>query len=295
VKIFAVIALLFALVPTSAMAAGVSADKQAQINQAVNEVSAKIAKDVITLTHDIRVYHWFNLKSKSLEGATVRHPMYTRYAFGGMKAFWRLPRKSTDSVAGVGLYAALDPVSTKSYGNTVLEITIKKGARILKGTFGGLSTRVDGVIKPWLFSFSNSKFPLLAPDSPDTDTIARLVARKLRIVGLSYHYDNDASLVCEESREVAFVLFSQLDEKGAIRTDSFDVIGLAPRRTRESQEAVEAYSRVGNFFESSNEVAKFGIRHHPFPGKYHDLTDDEVKDWKEHIFACEHLHPEETR
>jgi hypothetical protein len=295
VKILVAVALLISLLPNSSSAAGISAAKQAQINQVVNEVSAKLADNVITLTHDIRVYHWFTLKSKGLEGVGVRHPMYARYAANGMKAFWRVPRKATDSVAGVGLYVALDPYSTKSYGNTVLEITIKKGTRLLKGSFGGLSTKVDAVLKPWLFSFKGSNFSELAPDSPDTDTIARLVAKKLRVVGLSYHYDNDASLVCEDSREVAFVLFSQLDEKGAVRTNWFDVIGLAPRSTRESQEALEAYSRVGNFFESGNEVGRFGIRHHPFPGKYHQLTDEEVTEWREHIFACDNLHPEEKR
>jgi hypothetical protein len=121
------ILILFALIVFSGFA-------RAGTNQEAALIRQLLAPNVMTLDRDIKVYHYFNMSAPKRE-VDVNHPVFMNYFKRGIVKHWTeiITDEEVAAVVGAGIYAATDPIKSRSYGNTAIEITIKKGTRILVG------------------------------------------------------------------------------------------------------------------------------------------------------------------
>ncbi len=238
--------------------AATDAKTEAAIKKLVTEYTPHVA----TLTRDVRVYHWTYIRGEDPEKIPVRHPVFLRLMNVGMSGFWRLP-SNRGGALGAGVYAALDPNSSRHYGDSLMEITIKKGAKVLNF---------------WL--------------NVGTDEVKKEVIKRLGVVGFLYDYTATAK-ICSTISQKAILLTGIVDEKSNRATmQGLDVIGLVKRVSRENAEAADAYDRIEKFIDEETGVAMGGAPQ-IFPGKYQPMNEQEKADWREHIYTCDNLHLED--
>jgi hypothetical protein len=114
------------------------ANKDSEKSPSAQEITRLMAKEfaphVITLTRDIKVYHYFEWTRKAGPGREVplKYPLFQNLFRSLLGDFWLEFREEYNGkAAGPGMYAAIDPIISESYGNTMLEVTLKKGSKIL--------------------------------------------------------------------------------------------------------------------------------------------------------------------
>lgn len=83
----------------------------------------QIKPSIIELSHDITVFHW--TKKSFTSAAEIENYLKKSISKSSSKT-----NNSGDQV-GPGLYLALDPKSTKSFGDNLITIRLKKGTRIM--------------------------------------------------------------------------------------------------------------------------------------------------------------------
>jgi hypothetical protein len=257
-----------------------STASDSEIKSYIETISTKLEPEVVALKHDVRLYHWFRVKSGTFENVTVRNAFFQRYSKVGMSAFWRSKdHQNPKYFYGIGLYAAIDPFSSQSWGNAVLEITVKKGSRILPtgNSWTGLLLEHLSKIAPRVY----------AMDADDITKISKGVYEKLQIVGVTYYFVSAVKpTVCSSAEPVAFILSGLLDRKtGLASSEGIEVIALVPRNSRESDEAKAAYRRVGAYY-ASQESAIF-FEKLVAPSENAALKPDEKQELREHIFSCD--------
>jgi hypothetical protein len=202
-----------------------------------------------------------------------------------LMGFWIY--RELDSTAilmeGRGLYAALDPFSSRYFGNTLLEITIKKGSKVLLQGQGIFSLY-------WAATANNSQ---LQENQELEDRVKRSVIHKLAVVGFTYEYDNGINTFCSKHQDVAFLLSGTLNSQiRSIDSSAFDVIGLVPRKSRENDEARGTYKRIGSLYQylkQTDLLHRSDLRPQTRPfdgGNYRESNVDELKQIRPSTFSC---------
>jgi hypothetical protein len=184
----------------------------------------------------------------------------------------------------------------------MLVVTLHKGTKILKahGPSAIVSeTPVDRYLDGASHNFLWRNFI----------SVRRLAFSKLGVIGYSYAYGTYLNGICPSYYQVpAFLLFGLKDLKsGALTAPNIDVIGLVKRKSRESQEAVDAYSKILAeasvlFQKTPNMIYYYGIN--PLTGTMRSLlfekadllnarqlTPAELAKVQDQTFTCNRLHP----
>jgi hypothetical protein len=185
--------ILFAIVLFSAFA-------RADINQEAAVIRQLLAPNVMTLDRDIKVYHYFSMSNPKRE-VDVNHPVFTNYFKRGIVKHWTeiITDEEVAAVVGAGIYAATDPIKSRNYGNTALEITIKKGTRILVG----VDVRVPRAsakildLERWMSKNQtelSTAFPLFA--TAYREPYLKVLA-ELKVAAVSYIWQSGAFKICK--------------------------------------------------------------------------------------------------
>lgn len=99
-----------------------------------------LTKDLLTsakvLQNDIHIFNYFTLEKvwPELESAAGREAFVQRYLSQRAGSFWDFDFTDSSTknyAAGAGLYFAIDPLISKTYGNSFIELVIPKGTRII--------------------------------------------------------------------------------------------------------------------------------------------------------------------
>jgi hypothetical protein len=122
-----------------------SSSQKATMSEIKDLLWKDVQNRVITLTRDVRVYHYFQWKAPAgpRREVDLKAKLFQTYFRGELGQFWKESPQSS-GVAGPGLYSAIDPAVSSGYGETMLEITLKKGTRIIDlGDSLGLSSELS--------------------------------------------------------------------------------------------------------------------------------------------------------
>jgi hypothetical protein len=249
-----------------------SAFCETEVDRYTNEIVKMLEPHVITLSRDINVFHWTESIPYNLKDLRTHDPIFAKVALANMNRFWFNVQKE-EPERGLGLYSAIDPASTNYYGQSVLQITLKKGTRILS-TASGLAKFIAG----YFTDIRNSYF-----DTASVKEIAFLkkqIARELGIVGWTYDFGlNAKNDICLESQK-AMVLIG--NGSGGLPT-SIEISGIAQRALLEDAQASDFYARIISFREASPKAIYLAnLYDHPSA----PLTEAQKQYWREHIFAC---------
>lgn len=169
--------------------------------QEISQLMAKeFAPQVIKLTRDVKVYHYFTWTRKPGPEREVplKHPLFQNLFRSLLGDFWlEFGEEYNTKAAGPGMYAAIDPIISESYGNTMLEVTLKKGSKILD-----LSSKINysSIFTDKLNSFVQDKINSKHILDGGFDTFA------LRYFAISNRIKNDPTVVQKYKNQPHYVL-----------------------------------------------------------------------------------------
>ncbi len=172
---------------------------------------------VYELERPVLMYNWSQggLKLKS-----ASDPIGVKMVVNGAKSYWRSQNNvdNDDNMYGFGLYAALDPVATRSYGEfegnwVLLEMKLPQGFRTLDlGRDGNnaFPQRIQKILTdakcPSRWADATSMFDsLMQPKSPKVETecmnlIRAVFQQNLAIDGFLYNYNSSEFAECVDPR-----------------------------------------------------------------------------------------------
>jgi hypothetical protein len=240
----------------------------------VDELSNLLARDlkpyVRTLSRDVSVYHYYH---RSVKGYAPTDSKEFLQHYDGSIALYQYDDQTHVEVAGPGLYAAVDPASSREYGNAMLEITFKAGSRILvhpRNYMIALDAELVAKSEGWLAQNQ------LIGDLFSLNQIRPVTKRaleKLDVIAYTYGYSGRAQEgVCSEIAQEAFVIFGKRSS-GLISIKGFTDTKPALSSVRERLE----YRRI-------YELASWGKA---------IVSPWNVNYWRSHLFGCDHLYPED--
>jgi hypothetical protein len=126
------------------------------LSSAAEELKTQLAPFTVPLASDTVLFHWTN--HISLPSELSKYLNDVPLDFGNTT--WH-----TDDWVGPGLYLALDPLTSFSFGNTLVELTIAKGTSLVYANAPGampLKISSDSKIRQWLIQAGK-----LAGKAPD--------------------------------------------------------------------------------------------------------------------------------
>jgi hypothetical protein len=220
-----------------AIPAAAHADQAADTRQMLADY---VRPYVQTLPREFHVYHW-TAGSKITGSADAQlppmDPRIRDYATRIKDLFWNPFRNADGGMAGDGLYVAIDPVASRSYGDTLLQIVMPEGTRFL--AFGlqyfpplllramqaqgcDQNTVVSLFVRSWT--------------SEDCRRLRDRVTRDLDIQAIRYSWSSSLYRICNRLVPWAFVI---IDER-ALNPDRI----VAFRPADAPQPDAHAYNRV---------------------------------------------------
>ncbi len=173
---------------------------QGGIDLEADTIRELLAPNIMTLDRDIKVYHYFSVSNPKRE-VDVNHPLFMNYFKRGIVKHWTeiITDEEIAAIVGAGIYAATDPIKSLSYGNTALEITIKKGTRILVGVDVRVPRAAAKVLdlERWMSSGQtelSTAFPLFATVHREAYV---KVLTELKVAAVSYLWQSGAFKICK--------------------------------------------------------------------------------------------------
>lgn len=203
---------------------------------------AELEPMIKTLDHEIDVFHWFEatMITKGWDNKYEKESLTARqYARSLQNNYFSWDFDYGTGMQGRGLYASRTISSTRSYGDNVLKITIPEGSNYLdlegnspnkqemyigQETINAL-TKV-GCDLPLNRSVGGGRYRINKFDfSADSSCreIFNSVIRNLEAKFMTYQYGQHESKVCEDHRDVAFVLIDV-----PMNEDTVDSFSLEP-------------------------------------------------------------------
>jgi hypothetical protein len=158
--------------------------------EATSSVEAQLVADLVRelrpyvglLDRDAKVYHWFVNTNKD-QDLSLRDPYFSQHYERTRSSFYRDNVNGEYDVLGPGVYAAATPWFSKSYGNNMLEISIKKGVPVLQypaDSVFGLTKRLNQI-----FIMRLGAKPTQVGDAAFTESeLRRYTARALDTLGV---------------------------------------------------------------------------------------------------------------
>lgn len=184
-------------------------------------------------------YHYTNLplQQPELADPDSRQRFVENYIQPRMGYAWYVNAVGNNAMAaGPGLYAALDPIVSSGYGNTLFRFSVKSSqARYLKVAFYSLRSNDstvtgDPALIRWFqsgigFNLGIYLYPTYSKDPTALAGKALLlqIFRKLNIIALEYPYSSViGTSFCSNSRQVAMVFFGRPVSESSYQIDPKD-------------------------------------------------------------------------
>lgn len=234
----------------------------------------KIKANIRVLEKDITVYHYYKTTGYPDDADwSMGSKNYRNYFVRSLGIFFRSEGTSTsEGVAGDGIYAAADPEATSIYGTRLLEITIKKGAKIIPANFTKNLAESDAQV---VVEFQQMKTALLQAGYPGASQMTykkntqyndgesasptfyhaspslRREIMKLGIVAYSYRFNSN----CQGTQN-AYVLMGRSNDfdgvsKGKnVSLQDFSVVGYSKDYKKMTVRERPNYLRLSKFFKA---------------------------------------------
>lgn len=267
---------------------------QDQIDLAARSLADDYRPFVITLDRDIKVYHYFNDKSFNADWP-LNSWMFEHRLNRAINYFWV---DTGDLFSNEALYAAHDPVSSRWKGDTLLEITIRKGSRILLGHLKTINLS-DKTINAIKVVMGSTFFPPHNRMDSDLQVIPRpVLASALKLLGgvevATYDWGGaEKNAVCSTVSGAAFIIMGtpvdlSLARQGfGVIARNMSVVGYTPLATDFSDPVKRAaYERIERFLHVSSQVLNVNIA----SANVGPIPAEERSAWREQIFSCESVH-----
>ena len=189
-------------------------------------VSAKILKT------EKKIYNYFYLEQvwKELESEQGRYDFVTRYLSERAGSFWNSAFNDASPknyAGGAGLYFAIDPHISKSYGNTFIQLTMPPGTRFInvvnpipvkKETMAALVA--DGVITASQIAelfpkqagfYRDTLRAMVQPQFADFRRLVQSIFTTNNIQFVEYNFNSSLSTFCVKHSYSAFVFVGKSD------------------------------------------------------------------------------------
>lgn len=247
---------------------------------AISLLNRDLKPSMKSIEKPIRLYTYFNINGglNSLNTLNKRQDLLNRFFAATMMNFWNVEATGVKGInAGLGLYTAIDPHTSKSFGNVAAEIEIAKGTSYLD-VYNPIvlgSDTINQLIKENLIfkneinaifimhkgRYAFSRDTLRAMVRPEYKNFRKLVQRifiQSNLVMIEYNWQSSLPGFCRMNRASAFVLVGRVttNTQGAARLiDNFSKILITeeelPNRSAAESSAV---ARVLKFKNMLNEM-----------------------------------------
>ena len=283
--------------------------------QAIDLLNRDLSKSVKEVKQPIRLYTYFNVSGQlnTLDSFQKRNSLAQRFFTNTMMHFWNLDSTATKNInAGLGLYAAIDPHISRSYGNVFAEIGISQGLKYLdvyKPILVGKDT-IAALIKENLI-MRNEINAILIPSGPgryafSRDTLRAMVKpefkefRKVvhrifltnKIVMLEYNWESSLPGFCRMNRASAFVLVGTISKnaQGADQVqDSFSKLLISesgfPNQTELEKETTRRVLKFKSMLSQMSAKVTYGQKVRVVNSHYTDA--DEKLNIFDRTYSCE--------
>lgn len=183
----------------------------------------------------IRLYTYFNVSGQlsTLDTLQKRNSLMQRFFNSSMMHFWNVESTATKNInAGLGLYAAIDPHVSRSYGNVFVEIGVAKGLKYLdvynpilvgKDTLAALikedlilRNEINAILVPsgkGRYAFSRDTLrAMVKPEFKEFRKIVQRIFLTNKLVMLEYNWESSLPGFCRMNRASAFVLVGDVSK-----------------------------------------------------------------------------------
>ena len=209
---------------------GFSAKAEDQAIALLNRDLSPSIKEIKKPTH---LYNYFNVSGSlnTLDSLQKRNSLMQRFFATTMMQFWNLESTATKNInAGLGLYAAIDPHISRSYGNVFTEIEIAKGIKYLdvynpilvgKDTLAALikeglilRNEISAILIPsgkGRYAFSRDTLrAMVKPEFKEFRKIVQRIFITNKLVMLEYNWESSLPGFCRMNRASAFVMVGNI-------------------------------------------------------------------------------------
>lgn len=198
-------------------------------DSAIALLNRDLTNSMKQIQEPIRLYSYFNVSGQlnTLDSLQKRNALMQRFFNSTMMHFWNVESTATKNInAGLGLYAAIDPHVSRSYGNVFVEIGIAKGLKYLdvynpiivgKDTLAALikedlvlRNEINSILIPagkGRYAFSRDTLrAMVKPEFKEFRKIVQRIFLTNKLVMLEYNWESSLPGFCRMNRASAFVL-----------------------------------------------------------------------------------------
>lgn len=275
-------------------------------NNLEEQLLSELKLSLKPIPETVILYHYFFVDDTEilLQSPLGRKTLVDQHMQTHASYFWNMQAYNNGSMmAGAGLYTAVDPLASRNYGNTAIEIKINKPAYYLNlvgkgsdGTFISLSLAQQLGIPSHTFSIekngtvrlnSDLLSMLLSPEFNQLKHVLLRVFKKLNAVGFEYSFATSASALCStSSRHSALVIIGTTVEdsphNSAVDNSLFTLTMLRPDLMMMTDEEKSARKRVDQF-ENILQLAK---KAEESGKKMQGVSEQEVNEVRSRILNC---------
>lgn len=197
-----------------------------------SEAESLLARDLrnakVTFGHEQRLYHYFDIYQEAAPATQAlmvtpqgrKQVLQTRISYATGK-FWSKASGSKGLFAGEGLYLAIDPNISESYGKMLIEFTVKADAyyiSLARGLYlsedtvkaiyqeGHLMADPDNGVPDSMRISEMTLAMILQPENARFRLLLQKALKRENIMMAEYVWRSDLDVVCgEESLQTAFV------------------------------------------------------------------------------------------
>ena len=210
------------------LALSLSFSAQAE-EQAIALLNRDLSKSMKTMQESTRLYTYFNVAGQlsTLDSLQKRNSLMQRFFANSLMQFWNLESTATKNInAGLGLYAAIDPHVSRSYGNVFTEIGIAQGTKYLdvyspilvgKDTIAALikedlilRNEINAILIPsgkGRYAFSRDTLrAMVKPEFKEFRKVVQRIFLTNKLVMLEYNWESSLPGFCRMNRASAFVI-----------------------------------------------------------------------------------------
>lgn len=207
---------------------GLSFSAQAE-EQAMALLNRDLKNSMKQIQEPVRLYTYFSVSGSlsNLDSLQKRNQLMQRFFTNTMMQFWNTDMTAKKNInAGLGLYAAIDPHVSRSYGNVFAEIQIASGTKYLdvynpilvgKDTIAALikedlilRNEINAILIPsgkGRYAFSRDTLrAMVKPEFKEFRKIVHRIFLTNKLVMLEYNWESSLPGFCRMNRASAFVL-----------------------------------------------------------------------------------------
>ena len=211
------LAMVAGLITSSAGAADIPVPPPALVQR----IEQELLPYVRTMSRPVTLWHWTHRSDTRIPAQGIvdsRDPNFLQYLDRRANSYFRMSPKNASNV-GTGLYFAIDPVMTESYGGkkggVLVQAELAAGARIIVIDFGSMfSSELSAELGSFGCGYRDFRIGIMGTfgydENPACEAIRIAIAqsRTLGAVGFRYAYSSEEFSFCQSRPHVAFNFWS---------------------------------------------------------------------------------------